>query len=55
MKTYIKSSKNNNWRPSKKDNKLISPISKISFSSLAIVHTPDEIKNLSIIRKFYSN
>ena len=44
-----------NFTAHKKDNKLISPISKISFSSLAIVHTPDEIENWSIIRKFYSN
>ena len=44
-----------NFTAHKKYNKLISPISKISFSSLAIVHTPDEIENWSIIRKFYSN
>ena len=44
-----------NFTARKKDNKLISPITKISFSSLAIVHTPDEIKNWSVIKKFYSN
>ena len=44
-----------NFTAHKKDNRLISPISKIGFSSLAIVHTPDEINNWYIIRKFISN
>ena len=40
--------------PNKKDISLISPEGSISFSSLAIVNTPNEIKNWNIIQKFDS-
>ena len=43
-----------NFIPNKKDIGLISIVKKISFSSLAIVNTPNEIKNWNIIQKFDS-
>ena len=43
-----------NFTPNKKDISLISYSEMISFSSLAIVNTPNEIKNWNIIQKFDS-
>jgi len=43
-----------NFIPDKKDISLISYEEMISFSSLAIVNTPNEIKNWNIIQKFDS-
>ena len=43
-----------NFTPHKKDISLISYEEMISFSSLAIVNTPNEIKNWKIIQKFDS-
>jgi len=43
-----------NFTPDKKDIRLISHKEMISFSSLAIVKTPNEIKKWEIIRKFDS-
>ena len=43
-----------NFTPDKKDISLISPEELISFSSLAIVNTPTEIKNWNVIQKFDS-
>ena len=43
-----------NFTPDKKDISLISPQEMISFSSIAIVKTPNEIKNWNIIQKFDS-
>ncbi len=43
-----------NFKPEKKDISLISYEEMISFSSLAIVNTPNEVKNWNIIQKFDS-
>ena len=43
-----------NFTPGKKDISLISHQKMISFSSIAIVKTPNEIKNWNIIQKFDS-
>ena len=43
-----------NFTPNKKDISLISHGEMISFSSIAIVNTPNEIKNWNIIQKFDS-
>ena len=43
-----------NFTPDKKDISLISHQEMISFSSIAIVNTPNEIKNWNIIQKFDS-
>ena len=43
-----------NFTPSKRDISLISHQEMISFSSIAIVNTPNEIKNWHIIQKFDS-
>ena len=43
-----------NFTPNKKDFSLISHKEMISFSSIAIVNTPNEIKNWNIIQKFDS-
>ena len=43
-----------NFTPDKKDISLISHEEMISFSSIAIVNTPNEIKNWDIIQKFDS-
>jgi len=43
-----------NFTPDKKDISLISHQKIISFSSIAIVNTPNEIKNWNIIQKFDS-
>ena len=43
-----------NFIPDKKDISLISHQEMISFSSIAIVNTPNEIKDWSIIQKFNS-
>ena len=43
-----------NFTPDKKDISLISHQEMISFSSIAIVNTPNEIKNWKIIQKFDS-
>ena len=43
-----------NFTPGKKDISLISHQEMISFSSIAIVNTPNEIKNWNIIQKFDS-
>ena len=43
-----------NFTPNKKDISLISYEEMISFSSIAIVNTPNEIKNWNIIQKFDS-
>ena len=43
-----------NFTPDKKDISLISNQEMISFSSIAIVNTPNEIKNWDIIQKFDS-
>ena len=43
-----------NFTPNKKDIALISHKKMISFSSIAIVNTPNEIKNWNIIQKFNS-
>tara|TARA_B100000900_G_scaffold66650_1_gene51868 strand:+ start:1697 stop:2194 length:498 start_codon:yes stop_codon:yes gene_type:complete len=43
-----------NFTPNKKDINLISHEEMISFSSIAIVNTPNEIKNWNIIQKFDS-
>jgi len=40
-----------NFNPNKKDISLISHQGMISFSSIAIVHTPNEVKNWNIIQK----